>query len=146
MSESYQFRLPKPGQITNLVWSDVSLSRSPVRHWRSSVFELSATMDKNQVLNLAGEHTLKGELLRAEKDSLDDSESIWNFENIKRDGVDSTLAAFFVHHRLLVAVAVSVPTRFEAEALVILNAYSDAVRQKLDRLIHERSMRLARQR
>ena len=98
-------------------------------------------MGRELALTLAEEHGLRGELLRAEKDSLDDPESIWTFENVKREGTDATLASFFVHHGLLVAVAVASPTRFEPEALVILNTYSETVRQKLDRLLHERSRR-----
>jgi hypothetical protein len=83
---------------------------------------------------MAGEHGLNDELLKAEKESVDDEIAVRGFEQ-RREADQIRFAVFYVNHGPLIGVEVSGPLRFEREAYEIFTAYAGSVRKSRDRWI-----------
>jgi len=62
---------------------------------------------------MAGEHGLNDELLKAEKESVDDEIAVGRFEQTRREADRIRFAVFYVNHGTLIGVEVSGPLRFE---------------------------------
>ena len=62
--------------------------------------------------DMAGEHGLTGQLLKAEEESVGDETSLCSFENTRREADTTTFAVFYMKRGLLVGA----PPRFEREA------------------------------
>jgi hypothetical protein len=125
------FKFPYLGKLGGLHWSNAAPPACTLGTWVASVFELRRTADRDRVLAMAAEHGIGNELLTAEKESRDDAESVRSFENIKREADRIAFAVFMAKCGLVIAVELSAPSRFEAEARTIFECYAEPVRQKL---------------
>ena len=115
------------------------LPRSPVLFWRSSLFELCGTTDRTHGLRLGAKHGLECRLFNVLNGDIIDSLSVLEYEHSKLEDGLITFAIFFVKGATLVAVELSVPKCFQAEARTIFDSYADIVRQKLTRAILEKT-------
>jgi hypothetical protein len=85
---------------------------------------------------MASEHDLNDELLKAEKESVDDEVAVCGFFERTRRGADRIIfAVFYMNHGPLIGIEVSGPLCFEREAYEIFTAYAGSVRKSRDRWI-----------
>ena len=111
---------------------------APLGIWLASLYELRHASDREATLRMAGEHDLNDELLKAEKESVDDEMSVRGFEQTRRETGRIRFAVFYVNLGPLIGVEVSGPLHFEREAYEIFTAYAGSVRKSRDRWIPNR--------
>jgi hypothetical protein len=120
-------------QLGGLHWSSASPRSAPLGIWLASVYELRYASDRKATLRMAGEHGLNDELLKAEKQCVDDEIAARGFAQTRREADRIRFAVFYVNHGPLIGVEVSGPLRFEREAYEIFTAYAGSVRKSRDR-------------
>jgi hypothetical protein len=134
-----KFRFPRLCQLGGLHWSSASPRSALLGIWLASVYELRHASDRETTLRMAGEHGLNDELLKAEKESVDDEIAVRRLEQTRREADRIRFAVFYVNHGPLIGVEVSGPLRFEREAYEIFTAYAGSVRKTRDRWIPNKS-------
>ena len=75
-------------------WSSASPGSAPLGIWLVSVYELRHASDREATLRMAGEHGLNDELLKAEKESVDDEIAVRRFEQTRREADRIRFAVF----------------------------------------------------